>query len=487
MTVDSFRVLPPFIFLAIGAVAVMLLAAFRRNHRVAVLTTLASITVALLSLPIVVGASERQVTPLLIVDDFSLFYTGLILFAAFVVTVLSYAYFEPRPGRNEEFYALLLCATLGAVFMTASDHFVSFFLSLEIMSVSLYAMIAYPRVQNESIEAAVKYLVLAAGSVAFLLFGMALIYAETGTMSFAGLADAMKTPSLSASILPLCGAALMIVGMGFKLALAPFHWWTPDVYEGAPAPVTAFVATISKGAAFAVLLRFFAQFDVHAYPSIVTLFFVMAIASMFAGNLLALLQRNVKRILAYSSIAHLGYLLIAFLGNGAVAATAAAFYLLAYFLTTLTAFGVVTLMSTPTREASSIEDYRGLMQRRPWIAAIFTAALLSLAGIPLTAGFMGKLYVLAAGAQSAQWTLVILLIVNSGIGAFYYLRIIVSMSAPISREDVETGSVGPKSSAMLMATIAVSVATFALIWFGVFPYALMRLAQDFVAAPGLAP
>ena len=223
-------------------------------------------------------------------------------------------------------------------------------------------------------------------------------------------------------VVALVGVGLIVVGFGFKLALVPFHLWTPDVYQGAPAPVTAFVATVSKGAMFAVLLRYFTIIDVRAHHTVFLIFAILAIASMVVGNLLALLQSNVKRLLAYSSIAHLGYLVVAFLASGALAATAITFYLVAYFVTTIGAFGVVTVLSSADSEAEDLDEYRGLFARRPWLSVVFTAMLLSLAGIPLTAGFVGKFYLTVAAGGAALWSLLIVMMITSGIGLFYYLR-----------------------------------------------------------------
>lgn len=486
MTAGSLYALTPYIILAAAAVLVMLVTAFCRSHGIAALLTMTGMTLSFLALPLAASTATRQVTALLCIDDFGLFYTGIILIAGFVVTLLSFAYFDTRGTRNEEYYILLICATLGAALMTVSTHFTSFFLALEILSVSVYAMIAYPRVQANALEAAVKYLILAAGSAAFMLFGMALLYAETGSMDFAQIAAVKNNLNESENLILLAGVALMVTGMGFKLALAPFHWWTADVYEGAPAPVTAFIATASKGAMFALLLRFFARIDMHTYPSLFLLFAIIAIASMFTGNLLALMQNNVKRILAYSSIAHLGYLMVSFLASGPLAAEAAAFYLISYFLTTLTAFGVVTLLSGSGREADSIDDYRGLMWRRPWLAGLFAVALFSLAGIPLTAGFVGKFFVLAAGENSARWISVILLVVNSAIGLYYYLRIIVAMCGS-EPERVEWRSASAEPSPALLAGAAVSLAALALVLFGVYPAPLIRLLESAVTGAAVLP
>src|SRR6185369_14212496 len=237
-------------------------------------------------------------------------------------------------------------------------------------------------------------------------------------MEFGTVASLISAGQLSRELM-LPGIALIITGFGFKLALVPFHFWTPDVYQGAPAPIAAYVATVSKGAMFALLLRFIGTSAANAYTAVPAIFTIIAISSMFAGNILALLQNNVKRILAYSSIAHLGYILVAFLAGGQLGALAVTFYLVAYFVTILGAFGVVTVLSSGNRDAENLEDYRGLFWRRPALATVFTVMLLSLAGIPITAGFIGKFYILAAGASSAMWALVVMLVVTSAVGLFY--------------------------------------------------------------------
>ena len=458
----------PLIILGLTAVLIMLVISFYRGHRLTLTLTLLGLAIAFISLPLTASAGNRQVTNLLLIDDYARFYMGLLFAATFAVALLSYGYLKqqheaarredvevisPRSAgagswarraievsageEAEEFYLLLILATLGAATLVASSHFASFFLGLEILSISLYALIAYNRTRSLNIEAGVKYLVLAAASSAFLLFGMALVYAETGTMQLSGLSDLSAQAGASGNALLLAGLSMLIVGIGFKLAVVPFHLWTPDVYEGAPAPVTAFVASVSKGGMFALLLRYFLRIDLGTFPSLFVVFAAIAVASILAGNLLALLQHNVKRVLAYSSIAHLGYLLVAFLASGSAAVVAVTFYLVSYFVTTIAAFGVVTVLSGPDHDADRREDYRGLFWRRPWSAGILTAALLSLAGIPLTAGFVGKFYILTAGVGSALWFLVIILVIGSSIGLYYYLRIIVTMYLPV--EEAEAG------------------------------------------------
>lgn len=465
--------LMPFLILAAAPVAVMILIAFYRSHALTVLLTMAGFAVSFFALFYSSSAIPRSVTPLLVLDGYAFFYIGLILVAGFIVSALSYGYFDGRGEDPEEFYLLLILATLGSMVLAAAGHFVSFFLGLEILSVSLYAMVAYVREAEKGNEAGIKYLVLAAVSAAFLLFGMALVYAKFGTMEFSQVAG--KAAEAGAEPVVLAGFALIVVGIGFKLALAPFHMWTPDVYEGAPAPVAAYIATVSKGAVFALLLRYLGGPLIHGNRTLFLIFTLISIASMFAGNLLALLQQNVKRILAYSSIAHLGYLLVAFLAGGRLAVTAVSYYLAAYFVTTLGAFSVITVMSGGERDADEIEDYRGLAASRPWIAGAFTAMLLSLAGIPLTAGFLGKFYVVAAGSDSALWLLVVILAVNSAIGLFYYLRIVAVMFTPAGegmRLYVPVSLSGGIVTALLVA---------ALFWLGIYPSFLIRIINIAVA------
>jgi NADH-quinone oxidoreductase subunit N len=468
----------PLMLVGASSVVVMLATAVHRSHALALGLTLAGLAAAFCS---VFFVSFRQVTALLIVDSYAVFFMGLIVAASFAVALLAYGYLAGREGNREEFYVLILVATLGAMVLTASTHFVSFFLGLEILSVALYALISYLHGRALPVEAGIKYLVLAAASAAFLLFGMALIYADLGTMEFGRMAQLLASRIAVNPTLLLPGLVLIVTGIAFKLALAPFHMWTPDVYEGAPAPVTAFVATVSKGGMFALLLRYFHQSGAHNFAPVFLVFSIIAIASMLAGNLLALLQNNVKRILAYSSIAHMGYLLVAFQVGGPLGGGAAAFYLVAYFVMTLGAFGVVTVLSERQRDADLLEDYRGLFWRRPTLALVFTAMLLSLAGIPLTVGFLGKFYIIAAGASVGAWALILILVSSSAIGLFYYLRIVVTLyQQPVAGD----GNHEPIPHRAPAATLALAALTVILVWLGIYPIALLRVIQSAIASLG---
>lgn len=473
MTANEVHALLPLMLVAGTAVVVLLMMAIRRSHAVAFALTLAGLAA---SFCLIFFVPTAHVTPLLDIDRYALFFFGLITAASIAVALLAYGYFDKREGNKEEFYVLLLVATLGAMVLAASSHFATLFLGLEVLSVGLYSLIGYLPNRPLPIEAAIKYLVLAGSSAAFMLFGIALVYAALGTMDFARIAQMVTARTDLNLTLLLPGVALVLTGIGFKLALVPFHMWTPDVYEGAPAPVSAFVATVSKGGMFALLLRYFHQSAFQHYGPLMVVLIIIAIASMLAGNLLALLQSNVKRILAYSSIAHMGYVLVALEVGGAMGATAVIFYLIAYFVMTLGAFAVVTVLSPQDRDADRIEDYRGLFWRRPVLALVMTAMLLSLAGIPMTAGFIGKFYIIAAGASAGSWALILILIIASTIGLFYYLRIVVALYQ-------QPGEAGQAIHVrMPMAAVALTALTLILIWLGVYPSEMLKAIQSAVSS-----
>lgn len=425
MSRADFVALSPLLVLAAAVVVVMLIAAFYRRHAAVMIASQLGLLLAFAALWPAGVAAPRAVTSLLVVDRYSLQFGGLILAASMGVAALAYDYLR-RAREPEEFYLLLLSASLGALVLTASTHFASFFLGLELLSVALFGLIAYPVTQWRPLEAGIKYLILSGTASALLLFGMALIYAELGTLQFEGIAAAASGLS-SPSTVVIAGATLILAGIAFKLSLVPFHMWVGDVYDGAPAPVGAYLATVSKGAMFALLLRFLPGAGLNDQPALLWILSLMAIASMLIGNLLALLQTELKRLLAYSSVAHLGYLLVIVVAGGPLAVEAAGYYLAAYFVTLLGAFGVIALLSSEERDTDAVAEYRGLFWRHPWLAGVLTLTMLSLAGIPVTMGFVAKFYALAAGIDRAQWLLVYTLIIASAIGLYYYLRIIITL------------------------------------------------------------
>ena len=471
--------LSPLIALSATSVLVMLGIAVKRNHEVSAGLTLAGLGAAFVLLRRVSAVTPHQVTSLIVIDRFALFYMGLIIAAAAIVTLQVYGYLKRRHFQPEEFYILLLIATAGAATMAASTHFASFYLGLECLSVSLYVMIGYLRDSPRSAEAGIKYLILAAAAAAFLLFGMALVYAELGSLDFATLAHATVQKTGPDKIM-LLGFAMVLVAVGFKLSVVPFHMWTPDVYEGAPAPVTGFVATVSKVSVFALLLRYFTAMDPKVFHPVQIAIIITAVLSMFIGNLLALRQDNVKRVLAYSSIAHLGYVLVAFLAGGAMAVQAVTCYLVAYVVTTLGAFGVVGTMAGrgEHREMDTIETYRGLFWTKPWLAGVFSLMLLSLAGIPLTAGFIGKFYVMAAGMSAQLSCLVVQLAIASIIGLYYYLRIIAVMCSQPTAATSPTVILPKDPAASRSSAIALAALAITLVWLGAFPGSLLGILKS---------
>lgn len=463
----------PLLIISGSAVIAMLLVAIKRNHRVMHAFSVLAFMLAFLSLFIQPDEVPNTIAPLFVVDSFALFNTGLMLVAGLSVLFLSFSYFEQREERKEEYYILLLLATVGGLVLVISQHFISLFLGLETMSISLYGLIAYLRKRERSDEAGIKYLLLAALSSAFLLFGMALVYAHTGRMDFSGVGASLQAAhEVPASV--VAGFGLMLIGVGFKLGIVPFHMWTPDIYEGSPLPVAAYIATVSKGSMLVLLMRFYRDINGYEYTILWWVFAIIAMASMFVGNWLALLQQNVKRLLAYSSIAHMGYILIAFLAGLHAGQEAVIFYLVAYVITSIGAFGVLAMLSDKVKDAEWLDDFSGLFWRQPWLAAIFTGMLLSLAGIPLTAGFIGKFYIVAAGVDAGLWLLLVLLIVNSVIGLFYYIRVIAVMFQPLRDEQVQAKRI----SLPFFGIFALSALMFLLLWLGIFPSGLIAVIRN---------
>lgn len=426
MTAADYLGLAPWIVLTATAVVVMLVIAFHRSHRLTAALSALGLAIALASIPFAATTVTRTVTPLLAVDGFSLFFVALILLAALAVVALSYDHLAGIDARREELYLLVLIATLGAAVLVGSIHYATLLLGLETLSVALFALTAYPVFQERPLEAGVKYLILAGVSAAILLFGIALLYASTGALDFGALAAALTGTPLDIHL--TAGLLLVIVGLAFKLSLVPFHLWTPDVYEGAPPSITAFLATVSKGAALALLLRYLLATDTYVMGAAMAGLILVGVMTMLAGNLLALRQSNVKRLLAYSSMSHMGYLVVPLVAGGGLALETVGYYLVAYFLMNLAAFGAITLVEAEGGTAShDLADYRGLLWRRPWLASVLAVSLFALAGMPLTVGFVAKFYLFTAGVDGRLWLLLAALIVGSAIGLFYYLRVIISL------------------------------------------------------------
>lgn len=485
MTLQDFIALSPILDLGVFSLVTMLAIACQRHHTRIAIFAFVSCLLTLATLPWAATVAPRAVTTLLVVDGHALLYMGLILTATMVIIALSYRYlnfqFREREGV-EEYYVLLLLATFGGLVLTTAAHFVSFFLGFELLGLSLCSLIGYLRTRRNPLEAAVKYLLLSITASALLLFGLALLYFESGAMTFQGVGAIMKQAQ-SVPALWVGGLILVLVGIALKLGLAPFHMWIPDVYQGAPTPITTYIATVSKAAVMALLLRFATEVGVLELPPIVHLFSFLAVVSMVTGNVLALLQQNVKRLLAYSSIAHFGYVLVALLAGGPPAAEAVTFYVIVYCAMSLGAFGVVTVYSSEGGDKNRFEDYQGLFWTRPWLAAMLALSLLSLAGIPVTAGFIGKFYAIAAGVDAGLWWLVLALIGNSVVSLYYYLRLIVTLFDEEPAQATTLQGLPIQSSQMAGWTAAFSLGFVAsiILMLGLYPGPLMEVIRDSVS------
>jgi NADH-quinone oxidoreductase subunit N len=467
---DYVRILPE-IVLSLFGMAIMVLDPVmdeRRSQR-----TLGGIALigAIVGLAATIYQSQQQFWGLAFwemvkVDAFSVFFHFVVAAVTIIVILSSYEYLEVQQIRAGEYYGLVLFGAVGMMLMSSAVELVLIFIALEISSISTYILAGFRRRSAISSEASVKYFLLGSFATAFFLYGVALMFGATGSTSITVIGQKLAPSAMGeqVSLLAYSGVALMFVGLGFKVAAAPFHVWTPDVYEGAPAPVVGFMSTAPKAAVFAVLIRVLFQGQA---PGRVWLIWIVAALSMTIGNIAALVQDNVKRLLAYSSIAHAGYLLVAFAvwpqSDPKAGISAAMFYTAAYAAMNVGAFAVVGHFAGAGERYVTMEDYSGLSKRSPALAATFSMFLLSLIGIPAFGGFFAKFYVFSSAVQQNLIGLLLIGVVNSAIAAYYYLRIIVFMYMREPREDTPVAAVPPGLGVALGLSLAVTI------FLGVFP------------------
>jgi NADH-quinone oxidoreductase subunit N len=477
ITPQQLIALLPLLVVGLTVVVVMLSIAWRRDHFVNATLAVIGLNAALVSLWFVGQAGAMDVTPLMRVDGYAMLYTGLVLLASLATCTFAYPWLQGYTDNREEFYLLVLIAALGGILLANANHLAALFLGIELISLPLFGLIGYAFRQKRSLEASIKYTILSAAASSFLLFGMALVYAESGDLSFVSLGKSLADNMLHEPLL-LAGLGMMIVGLGFKLSLVPFHLWTPDVYQGAPAPVSTFLATASKIAIFGVVMRLFLYAPVGDSEAVRVVLGIIAFASIIGGNLMALSQTNIKRLLGYSSISHLGYLLVALIAlqSGDMSMESVGVYLAGYLFSSLGAFGVVSLMSSPYRgpDADSLYSYRGLFWHKPILSAVMTVMMLSLAGIPMTLGFIGKFYIIAVGVQSHLWWLTGAVVLGSAIGLYYYLRVTVSLylNAP-----QQPGRDAPTNWAFTAGGVVVLISAVLVLLLGVYPQPLITLVR----------
>jgi NADH-quinone oxidoreductase subunit N len=432
---------------------------------------LIGVVVAGVALWTVRDESRLVFSDIVVIDPFGLFFTGLFLTVAFVSILFSWDYIKRIDIFRAEYYVLLLFSTLGMIFMAIANDLIIVFLGLELMSLSLYVLAGFRRTRFESTEAAMKYFLLGAFSSGFLLYGIAFLYGATGTTNLSRMNAILIESPLAGNAILIFGSVMLLVGFAFKVSAVPFHMWTPDAYEGAPTSVTAFMSAGAKAAGFAALVRVLTQTLTLADVDWSLIGQWVAIATMVVGNVVAILQNNLKRMLAYSSIAHAGYVLVGILAGGADGYSAVLFYLVVYSILTLGAFGALTLLGRGQDERLDVREQGGLGRRNPILTAVFALFMFGLAGIPPTAGFIGKFYIFRAAVEADYLPLVIVALLASVVSVYYYLRPIVVMYMQ------EPSGSPVEISRSWAAGVALLVAAILTIWLGVRPGGLADSAM----------
>jgi NADH-quinone oxidoreductase subunit N len=416
------------------------------------------------------------------VDGFAVFVQTVVLISTLLALFLSAGYLVRERLEGPEYYALMLCSATGMLLMASANDLIIIFLALEILSIALYVLAAFDRRRLTSQEAGLKYFLLGSFSSAVFLYGVALVYGATGSTNLTKIASFLATTTLLDNGVLLLGIALLLVGLGFKVAAAPFHMWTPDVYQGSPTPVTAFMAGATKAAAFAAILRVlvgsFELYRVDWRPAV----WGLAVVSLLVGSIAALVQTDVKRILAYSSISHAGYILIGVQAGTKEGTSAALFYLLAYALMVFGSFAVVTVVARRGDDDHALASYRGLAAREPLLAGLLTLFLLAQAGVPLTGGFVAKLSVFDAAVDARQYSLALIGMLTTAIGAFVYLRIVITMYAPETVEAApaagEPGRLPRRFHVDAGTGAALTIAAAGIIFLGVLPNVVLEFARN---------
>jgi NADH-quinone oxidoreductase subunit N len=419
------------------------------------------------------GRDHRGFHDMIVLDNYALFLDVVICYAVALVLLLSVDYLRREGVVSGEYYALVLFSASGMMLMASANDLVVVFLALELMSICLYVLSGLFKQRLDSGEASMKYFLLGAFASSFLLYGIALTYGATGSTAFERIAAV--APGAARDVVFLTGLGLMLVGFGFKISAAPFHMWSPDVYQGAPTSVTALIATGSKAAAFAALIRFLLGTVRAAQADWGPLMWGLAAVTMTIGNVVALSQSNLKRMLAYSSVAHVGYMMVGLVAGGTSGAGAILYYLFAYTFTTAGTFGVLSLCQRQGEEAVEVQDYAGLGRRHPLLAGALTLFLLSLVGIPPLAGFVGKFYLFGAAVQGGYLWLAVIGVLNSAVAAYYYLRVIVYM---YMRDAEGESAVWAPSFA---GGVALAIAATGIVLLGVMPAPFAELAQNAVS------
>jgi len=420
--------LAPVLVLSVFTMLVMLTDLFiGKNKSLLVFLSLTGLLMAAVSSFAKTGWPVRSFGGSYVVDHLSVFFTLVFCISSALAILISVEYNRREKINVGEYYTLIMFCTVGMIILASSTDLIMIFLGIEIVSLCLYVLAGIRRRDVRSNEAALKYFLLGAFATGFLLYGMTILYGTTGTTKLAGIAEAISSGQVLSQPLMLMGVVLLILGFGFKVASVPFHMWAPDVYQGAPTPVTAFMAVGPKAAAFAAFFRVFTEAMPELASSWDMILSIVAVITMFVGNLGAIVQTNIKRLLAYSSISHVGYILIAIIARNSLSSSALIFYMLVYAFMIFGAFGVVILIGREGKENLELKDYSGLGFQAPLLALCMSIFMLSLGGLPPLAGFIAKFYIFQAALNEGYVTLVVLAVLNSAISFYYYLRVIVFM------------------------------------------------------------
>ncbi len=438
--------------------------------------SLAGIVVALIFCFSLWGKSEYAFNRMVVVDNYSLFFKIVFLITAALTVLMSIRFLQEEEFEYGEYYVLVLFAAVGMMFMASAADLIIIFLGLETFSLAIYVLAGFFRTQPKSNESSLKYFLLGAFSTGFLLYGIALIYGATGTTNLKGIYEFVRKIQLLTDPLLLIGMGLLIVGFGFKVASVPFHMWTPDVYEGAPTSVTAFMSVGPKAAGFAAFLRVFLYALSSLQTDWVWILWVLAVLTMTLGNVVAIAQKNIKRMLAYSSIAHAGYILVAMVAASELGTASVLYYILAYAFMNLGAFGVVILYGRKGEENINIADYSGMASKYPLLAAAMAIFMFSLAGIPPTAGFVGKFYIFSAAVKAGYIGLAIIGVLNSALSVYFYLRVTVMMYMRNPEKEFARLDLSP---AMVIALI---IAVLGTLQMGITPSQYLDLARQSILA-----
>jgi len=475
--IDFYLILPEIIVTAFGFL-VLLVDVFSpkegRKDYLGVLS-LIGVVIAFVFTLTQIGSVKSGFEGMFISDGYALFFKITFLIITFLTILISMGYAQREGIGFGEYYALILFALLGMMLMAAGTHLIVIFLGLETMSVSIYVLAGMMREDRRSVEAALKYFLLGAFATGFLLYGIALIYGATGSLYLKDVASYIASKNLLRSPMLLMSLVFLTIGFGFKIASVPFHMWAPDVYEGAPTSITAFMATGVKAAGFSALVRVFFSALPSFRPDWTSIMWLIAVATMTVGNIVAISQTNIKRMLAYSSIAHAGYILVAFVAGNELGTSGILFYLMAYAFMNIGAFTVVILLGKKGEENTLITDYAGIGFKYPLLAVAMTIFLLSMAGIPPLGGFMAKFYVFSAAVKSKFYWLAILGVLNSALSVYYYLRVTVVMYFRESEREITGLQFSPAS------VIALVLAVIGTVYLGVFPANVLSFAQKSIA------